>query len=150
MEALFALLHHLAAFALVACLLTEWSLLRTPPDVARARQLLATDLAYGLCALLLLAFGAARVLWFGKGLDYYLGNAFFHAKLGAFLLMGLLSAAPTRTFLGWRAALRRQQVPDASPRELARLRAILLAELALVPPILLCAVLMARGHGLLD
>ena len=81
--ALVAYLHFLAIFALFALLSVEHVLFKAPLDLARARSLMITDLVYGICAGLVLATGVARVLWFGKGAAYYMGNSLFHAKLAA-------------------------------------------------------------------
>ncbi|MGE8405403.1 MAG: DUF2214 family protein, partial [Delftia tsuruhatensis] len=86
-----AYLHYLSVFALFALLSIEHVLFKAPLDLPRARSLMITDLAYGICAVLVLVTGAARVLWFGKGTAYYLGNSLFHAKVGLFILVGLLS-----------------------------------------------------------
>lgn len=93
--ALVAYLHYLSIFALLSI---EHVLFKAPLDLARARSLMITDLAYGICAGLVLATGFARVLWFGKGAAYYMGNSLFHAKLGLFILVGLLSILPTVVF----------------------------------------------------
>ena len=96
--ALGAYLHFLAIFALFALLSVEHVLFKAPLDLSRARSLMITDLVYGICAGLVLAIGVARVLWFGKGAAYYMGNSLFHAKLGLFILVGLLSILPTVVF----------------------------------------------------
>ena len=119
--ALVAYLHFLAIFALFALLSVEHVLFKAPLDLARARSLMITDLVYGICAGLVLATGVARVLWFGKGAAYYMGNSLFHAKLGLFILVGLLSIVPTVVFIKWRKTLKTGQVPapSAGSRRLA-------------------------------
>ncbi|MGN2259620.1 DUF2214 family protein, partial [Pseudomonas aeruginosa] len=100
-QAIVAYLHYLSIFLLFALLVLQHRLLRLPLDLERARSLAAIDRGYGLCALAVLASGLARVLWYGKGVDYYLHNGLFHAKVGLFVLAALVSLLPTVTFLGW-------------------------------------------------
>ena len=90
-QAIVAYLHYLSIFLLFALLVLQHRLLRLPLDLERARSLAAIDRGYGLCALAVLASGLARVLWYGKGVDYYLHNGLFHAKVGLFVLAALVS-----------------------------------------------------------
>ncbi len=105
------------------------------------------DIAYGVSASLVLFSGAARVIWYGKGLDYYLHNGLFHVKVGLFLLVGVLSTLPTLVFLNWRNALQAGQVPDVSPRQRQWLTLCIRLELLLLLIIPLLAMLMASGYG---
>lgn len=147
MPALFAFLHHLAAFTLVAAIAVEFVLARGPIDLAAARRLLATDAVLGAAAGLLLAIGLLRVFVFEKGAGFYFLNGFFLLKLALFAAIGLASILPTREFLSWRAAVREGRAPAPDPARLARVRRVLHAELAGIAVILLAAALMARGIG---
>lgn len=147
--AFLAYLHFLAIFALFALLSIEHVLFKAPLDLARARSLMLTDLAYGLCAGLVLLTGIARVLWFGKGWSYYLDNSLFHAKIGLFALVALLSLPPTLVFLNWRPALKAGRAPEPSARQVLLLTWCIRSELLLLLLIPLLAALMARGHGML-
>lgn len=147
MAAFFAFLHHLAAFALVAALTAELVLIRGELTVENVRRILRFDAAYGIAAVVLLAAGLLRVFHFEKGAAYYFQSAPFLAKLALFVAIGLLSIVPTREFLSWRKMLRQGQVPVVEPSRLRTLRSIIHWELVCIVPILLCAVLMARGVG---
>jgi putative membrane protein len=147
MAALFAFLHHLAAFALVSALVVEFVLLRGELTVATARKIQVYDLVYGASAGLVFLVGVARVLYFEKGADYYLHSIPFIAKLALFLVVGLLSIYPTVTFLSWGKYLRLGQAPALSESRLRSIRAVIHAEMAGVVLILLCAALMAHGIG---
>lgn len=147
MSALFAFLHHLAAFALVAALTAELVLIRNELTVESARRILRFDAAYGISAGVLLAAGLLRVFYFEKGAAYYFQSAPFIAKLALFAAIGLLSIVPTREFLSWRKSLRQGQVPVVEPHRLQAIRSIIHWELVAIVPILLFAVLMARGAG---
>lgn len=145
MSTLFAFLHHLCAFTLVAALAIEFTLVRQELTLASARRLQVTDLVLGIAAGLLLVIGLLRVFFFEKGAPYYWHNHAFLTKLGLFVIVGLLSIIPTVEFLSWRGAIRAGQVPvwEASTRK--RVAMVIHAELAAVVIILLCAAIMARG-----
>lgn len=145
MTVLFAFLHHLAAFALVAALAVEFVLIKQELTVATARKLAITDAVLGGAAGLLLLAGLARVFWFEKGAAYYFHNHAFLTKFSLFIVIGLLSIVPTVEFLSWRRALKQGQTPAVEARKLKRLRMIIHIELAAVVIILLCAAIMAKG-----
>ena len=142
-----AALHHLLVFGLVAMLVAEAVLLRGPLTTDAIPRLAKLDSGYGMCAGLLLVVGLGRVFHGIKGPDFYLHNPYFHAKIGAFVLVGLLSILPTMKFLRWRKAQRANPgfLPDTAA--LASLRTILRIELALIAAILVLAAAMARYGG---
>lgn len=148
-DAIAAYLHYLSIFLLFALLVLEHRLFKLPLDLDRARSLMRIDIAYGITASLVLATGLARVLWFGKGSAYYLHNSLFHAKVGLFVLVALLSTFPTVVFLGWRNSIKAGQVPVLSPRTGKLLVITLRAELTLLLVLPLLGSLMARGFGVI-
>lgn len=117
MTPLFAFLHHLAAFALVAALGVELALLRGELTAMRARQILSADRIYGI------------------------------SKLSLFVVVGLLSIYPTRQFIAWRTAVNEGRAPAVPGPTLHRVRSIIHLQLALIAVLILCAALMARGIG---
>ena len=147
MSALLAFLHHVAAFVIFAALVVELVTLKDPLTVPRARRLLRADGIYGAAAGLLLVIGLLRVFYFEKGAAFYFGNPSFIAKLGLFLVVGLLSIYPTVRFMSWRSAVRQGQAPAVDAQVLRRLRMIVHVELVGVVLILLFAAMMARGIG---
>jgi len=142
-------LHYLSIFLLFALLSIEHVQFKLPLDVRRARNLIITDLAYGVCAGVVLFTGLARVLWYGKGLDYYLDNSLFHAKVGLFIVIGLISVVPTFVFLNWRNSLQAGEVPQVSARQAKLVTGVIRLELLLLLIIPLLAVLMGRGYGVI-
>ncbi|HYD80025.1 MAG TPA: DUF2214 family protein [Paucimonas sp.] len=148
MNSLFAFLHHLAAFTLVAALAIEFVLIRDAPSVGNARRLLIADAVFGMSAGAVLLIGLLRVLYFEKGVDYYLNSIPFIAKASLFAAVGLLSIYPTVEFLSWRKAVRQGAAPTVSERKLGTLRTIIHLELAGVALLILCAALMAKGVGM--
>jgi putative membrane protein len=147
MSAVFAFLHHLAAFALVGALAVEFVLIRGELTVRSARAIRLADLVYGVSAGVILVVGIFRVFYFEKGSYYYLHSVPFFAKLALFALIGLLSIYPTLQFLSWRGALKQGTAPAVEPTRLKAIRAFVHWELAALVLLLLCATLMARGIG---
>jgi putative membrane protein len=145
MSTLFAFLHHLAAFTLVAALAVEFTLIRQELTLASARRLQVTDMVLGIAAGFLLIVGLCRVFFFEKGSDYYFHSQAFLAKFSIFILVGLLSIIPTVEFLSWNKPLRDGQVPKVSAKQLRRVTAVIHGELLAIVLILLCAAIMARG-----
>ena len=143
-----ASLHHLLVFGLIAMLVAESVLLRGSLDRPTLQRLAGIDRGYGLCAMALIVVGVCRVVFGIKGYDFYLHNPWFHAKMAAFVLVGLLSILPTVRFLRWRKALAANPIflPDAS--ETARMRGIVRFELILLAAIFVFAAAMARYGGL--
>ena len=109
MPALFAFLHHVAAFALVAALAVEFVLVRDEITLQAARRLLLADLVLGASAGSILVVGLLRVFFFEKGPDHYFHSAPFIAKLSLFAIVGLLSIYPTVEFLSWSKSLKRDR-----------------------------------------
>ena len=142
-----AIAHHLLVFALTAMLVAEAVLLRGQLDASVLRRLAGLDAGYGVSAMLLLVVGLCRVFFGVMGEDFYLHNPWFHAKLGAFVLVGLMSILPTMRFLRWRKALRADPASLPAPAELGRLRTILRLELMLLAAIFALAAAMARNGG---
>ncbi|SDH47126.1 MULTISPECIES: DUF2214 family protein [Bradyrhizobium] len=145
MSTLFAFLHHLAAFTLVAALAVEFTLIRQELTLSSARRLQVTDMVLGIAAGFLLIVGLCRVFFFEKGSDYYFHSHAFLAKFSIFILVGLLSVIPTVEFLSWNKPLREGLVPKVSAKQLRLVTAIIHAELFAIVLILLCAAIMARG-----
>jgi len=145
MSTLFAFLHHLAAFTLVAALAVEFTLIRQELTLSSARRLQVTDMVLGIAAGLLLIVGLCRVFFFEKGSDYYFHSQAFLAKFSIFIVIGLSSVIPTVEFLSWNKPLRDGQVPEVSAKQLRLVTAIIHGELLAIALILLCAAIMARG-----
>lgn len=144
-----AYLHFVAIFLLFALLVLEHHLFSQPLDFKRANSLFRADTAFGIVAGLVLVTGAARAMRYGKGFDYYLSNSFFHAKIGVFVIVALLSIYPTVTFLKWRPALKAGQIPTISPTTTRWVKLIIRIELLALLLIPLLATLMARGFGVI-
>ncbi len=143
-----AIAHHLLVFTLTGVLAAELVLVRLELTPGRLRALGAVDALYGGLAVLILIVGFARVFHGAKGAEFYLSNHVFWTKVGAFLVVGLLSIAPTVLFFRWRkrAKADASALPPNGEVRLARL--CLIAEVAVFLTIPVWAALMARGVGL--
>ena len=145
MTTLFAFLHHLCAFTLVAAVAIEFTLIRQELTLASARRLQVTDIVLGMAAGALLVIGLLRVFFFEKGATYYWHSHAFLTKFGLFIIIGLLSIVPTLEFLSWRDAIAAGQAPVMEAATRKRVTMIIHIELAAIVVILLCAAIMARG-----
>ncbi|HEY8518761.1 MAG TPA: DUF2214 family protein [Gammaproteobacteria bacterium] len=144
-----AFLHHAAAFLIAAVLTVEMVLMRHELNVGTARTILRMDAIYGAAAAVLLVVGFLRVFYTEKVPAYYFQNGAFIGKIALFVVVGLLSIYPTVQFLKWRKAVRQNQAPTLDPAVRAKIRMILHLELALLLVIILLAVMMARGVGVI-
>jgi putative membrane protein len=146
-SALFAFLHFAAVFGIVGTLFFEWQTMSRAPTCAEARRLQICDRWYGIFAMIVLVVGFARVYHFEKGHAFYTGNPFFQAKLGLFIVIGLLSIYPTVRFIKWRPQTSQGMAPNVSEREYRMIILVLRAEMILLLGMAMCASLMARGIG---
>ncbi|MGQ4584150.1 DUF2214 family protein [Lysobacter sp. F60174L2] len=145
---LLAALHHVLVFGLVTMLVSQSVLLRGTLDTPVLQRLARLDAGYGLCAVLLLIAGLLRIGFGIKGHDFYLHNPWFHAKIGAYVLVGLLSILPTLNFARWRKAVRADPAFLPAIEQVGRARRIVRFELMLVGVIFVFAAGMARNGGL--
>ena len=145
MTTLFAFLHHLCAFTLVAAVAIEFVLIRSELTLSTARRLQVTDIVLGMAAGALLVIGLLRVFFFEKGAAYYWHSHAFLTKFALFIIIGLLSIVPTLEFLSWRDAIAAGQAPVMEAATRKRVTMIIHIELAAIVVILLCAAIMARG-----
>jgi putative membrane protein len=142
MDLLIRYLHLTAVLVLAGTLIIENMAMARQISQEDLRNLLKLDAAYGISAGVVLACGLGLWLWGGKPADFYSGNPVFHAKLGLFVLVGLLSIHPTVFLLRHRKHT--QNIIEVPVSVLRVLR----AELILLAFIPVLAFLMARGIGL--
>lgn len=147
LESLLAFLHISAILTLVVFITSEAALCRPEwmrPEIVE--RLATIDRIYGIAALAVLVTGFLRIYLGVKGSGYYWSNWLLHAKLGAFIVVGLISIAPTLRFARWRKALR---VSGALPsaEEVRGARKLVMLQAHIIPFIPLAAVFLARGFG---
>jgi putative membrane protein len=143
-----ASLHHLGIFTLAATIAAELAILTIAIDARSIARLAKIDTGYGLAAAFVIVAGIARVIWGAKGYEYYIANHIFWTKMALFLIVGLLSIAPTRRYIAWRRQLRADAVFRPAASEVARMRRYLWAEAAFFLAIPVAAAAMARGYGM--
>jgi putative membrane protein len=149
-SAVLAFIHHLAAFTLFASILFQHLTFKRDISVASAKRLLIVDTLYGLSALIVLAVGFIRVLYFEKGPEFYGHNAFYWVKIGAFVIAGLLSIYPTLTFFSWRAPLKQNILPPLMRTKFNTITWMLRGQMLCLLIILFAAAMMARGIGMME
>jgi putative membrane protein len=141
-DLILAILHHILVFGLVAMLAME----RVMLGAARieVKRLVKLDGGYGATAGLIIVVGVCRVLFGGKGWEFYEANPFFWAKLGTFLMIGLMSFIPTLRFMTWARAAKVDPAfqPDEADRR--RVRTFVGVEALLLVPLIIFAAAMAR------
>jgi putative membrane protein len=140
-----AILHHLLAFALLGVLAAEIAIAAPGIGGNRLRRLQQLDRMYGLLAGLLIVVGVLRVLYGGKGPEFYVASAAFWAKMAAFAGVGLLSIVPTVRIIGWGKRARADGAFAVPAAEVAALRKWFGGQLALFALIPVFAAMMARG-----
>jgi putative membrane protein len=147
LEAILAYLHLLAILTMVVFVASEAALCRVEwLNRAVVERLAKVDRVYGIAALAVLATGIARTWWGVKGTAWYWTNPLLHLKLGLFILIGLISIFPTRSYLRWRKTVR---ATGALPleAEIRKARKLVMIEAHLLALIPLAAVFLARGFG---
>ena len=146
-DLILAVLHHWLVFSIAALLAAEFALVR--PGISRRylKLLGRIDSFYGVLAGAIVIVGAARVYFGLKGWEYYIYNHVFWAKMGAFVIVGLLSVPPTLRFIRWNRAAAAEAdyaVPDA---EISAMRRYLWLETLVLALVIIFAAMMARGYG---
>jgi putative membrane protein len=144
-SAFFAFLHFVAVFGIVATIFLEWQTMSRAPSHAEASRMQLADRWYGIFAMVILVVGFLRVYYFEKGKAFYFSNPFFQAKLGLFVLVGVISIYPTIRFIAWRKQMGQGAAPAVPEQEYGRIMLALRAEMALLIAMVMCASLMARG-----
>lgn len=142
LDLVLAIVHHLLVFGLAIMLAMELAYLRADPvPVVRLSRL---DAGYGAVAVLIVVIGVCRVIWGARGWVAWQDNPFFWAKIATFVVIGLLSIAPTLQFIKWSRALRAD--PDFRPpaTEVSRAALWVRIEVLLLLPLVAFAAAMAR------
>jgi putative membrane protein len=139
-----AWVHYVAVMLLVASLLGEHLALKPDLTAAEAGTLQRLDIIYGGSATLVLVTGIMR-MYLEKGTAYYIHNGPFHALLGVFVVVALLSIYPTVVFLRWRAETRARRGQQLAGGQFKKLQMILRAEMTLMLLAPFFATWMAHG-----
>jgi putative membrane protein len=139
-----AWIHYIGVMLLIASLLGEHLLLKQELTAAEARTVQRLDGIYGGSAALVLVTGIMR-MYLEKGTTYYLQSGAFHALLGVFVVVALLSIYPTVLFLRWRADTQAGRGQKLKPGQFKKLQMIMRLEMTLVLLAPFFATWMAHG-----
>ncbi len=139
-----AYLHYLGFMLAFGALVVESQTLKKDLSLAEAWKVVVADAIYGLAGTTILVTGILRVIYFGKGTDYYLNNPVFYIKVGIFILVSLFSLYPTFSFLSWVKGLRDRKTPDLELPQVQRLLWLIRGELVGFTLIPLFAAILAR------
>jgi putative membrane protein len=142
-----AIVHHLLVFTLAGILAFEIgtvSLIMKRDEILRVARV---DIWYGVLAGLIIIVGFMRAAVAAKGWAYYEVNLFFWAKISTFVVIALLSIAPTMAIIRWRNVLQTDAAFAPPSDVIRRVRGYLWAEAALFLLLPAFAAAMARGYG---
>jgi putative membrane protein len=142
LDLVLAIGHHILVFSLFGVLFAELVLVKRGIDLATVARAGRIDLMYGVLAGLIVVVGFARAVFAAKGWLYYSHNLFFQLKVATFVVIGLMSIAPTVAYIRWRRA-----GVAPSDAQVAGVRRWLWAEMALFALLPAFAAAMARGYG---
>jgi len=144
-EALLASLHLVAILTLVTFMASQAALCRIEwMNAAVVERLVRLDTIYQVAAATVLATGLVRVFWGIKGASWYATQPMLHLKVTLFVVMVILSIAPTLAFRRWRRNLRASgALPGA--QELRKVRRLVMVQSHILPLVAVIAVFWARG-----
>ncbi|MBC5785541.1 DUF2214 family protein [Ramlibacter sp. USB13] len=147
LDAILQYLHISAILALVVFISSEAALCRPQWMNAQVVERLVTvDRIYGIAAGAVLVTGFVRIYFGTKGASWYWGNWLLHLKLTLFVVVALISIAPTLRFIRWRKALRANGTLPTED-EVKRARKLVMLQAHIIPVIPLAAAFLARGFG---
>jgi putative membrane protein len=144
-DLLLTIAHHLAVFTLVGIFAAEFALLRPGLSGPRISQLARLDAAYGGVAGLVIVVGVLRVMFGAAGWEYYVSSHAFWSKMGAFLIMGLLTIPPTLAIRKWQGAVKADAGYSPDAAAISRNRRFLHIQAGFLLLIPIFAAIMARG-----
>lgn len=145
-DVLVAWLHYVGFMVLFAALTAEHLLTKKPLTAPELRRVTILDAVYGVSFVVVFITGVLKLLYYGKGMGYYMKIGWFHAKLTLVVLVFLISLYPTFTFIKTRNhALK---LPEGETVDLPKgVKHALRVQLLLVVLIPLFAAAVARAVG---
>lgn len=147
-SAIVAYIHYLSFGLILASLIVERQTVKSELTITEGWKILIADGIYGTAATAILATGVLRLLYFGKGTEFYTENPVFWAKIILFFIVASISLYPTISFLLWIGNLRQNIPPKLNPFRVKLINWIINLELLGFSSIPLLASLMARGIAL--
>lgn len=147
-SAIIAYLHYLSFGVVLASLIVERQTVKSELSIREGWVILIADGIYGIAATTILATGVLRLLYFGKGTEFYTENPVFWAKIAVFFTVATISLYPTISYLFWLGKLRQNVPPKLTPWRTQVINWIINVELLGFSTIPFLASMMARGIGL--
>lgn len=145
LDLVLAYFHFVSILGTVALLVAEHVACRPGIVAEDAKRLRNLDLGYFVFAMAALTSGLSRAIWGAKGWETYAFNPVFQAKLGVFLLVGLLSVPPTLRYFAWVRLAGSTPGAPIEATEVKRVQLFLRAELVLILALPLLGAMLARG-----
>ena len=145
MEAVLASLHLVAILTWVTFMASQAALCRAEwMNSAVVERLVRLDVIAQVAMASVLGTGLARVFWGIKGVSWYATQPLLHLKITLFVVMLLLSIAPTLAFRRWQRSLRATAAlpPDSEVRKARRL---VMVQSHILPVVAVIAVFWGRG-----
>ena len=145
MEAVLASLHLVAILTWVTFMASQAALCRAEwMNSAVVERLVRLDAISQVAMASVLGTGLVRIVWGIKGASWYATQPLLHLKITLFVVMVLLSIAPTLAFRRWRRSLRATAAlpPDSEVRKARRL---VMVHSHILPVVAVIAVFWARG-----
>ncbi len=136
-------IHFIGIIIVFGMVLAELVLIQDKLKRSVIKRIFILDGIYG--AFSLIVVGAGLYLWLGIGkpAEFYTANPLMHAKVGLFIIVGILSIWPTVFYFKNRKGEHDQMI--AVPAYIKRIIQVELGLLVLIP---LLATFMAQGVGL--
>lgn len=147
LDAIIAYAHLLSIFFLAWFLGRQWLLLKAGAAALDLELIARADAGYFVSAGAVLLTGLGRLFLGVKPVAFYTHNAAFHTLLGLFVIVALLSIAPTINYQKWRRYRRDDAGFEVPQHDWRWTRILVAAELVGLVAMPLAAVLMARGIG---
>ena len=147
-DLIFAWIHFAGAFVVFGALFAQAALLMAGPDKVGYRRLARMDIIYLCGAAAVLIGGVLRVAYGARGAAYYLENPAFHLKMTLFVVIALISIAPTISVIRWGRAAKADSAFIPAPKALKRVKMLVHIEMTLLVILILTASVMARYYAL--
>ena len=145
LEAILASLHLVAILTLVTFMASQAAMCRIEwMNAAVVERLVRLDIIYQIAIASVLATGLVRVFWGIKGVSWYATQPLLHLKITLFVVMVILSVAPTLAFRRWRRNLHATGALPAA-EELRKVRRLVMVQSHILPVVAVIAVFWARG-----
>lgn len=145
-DLILAILHHLFVFSLMAIIAIEMVTVRPEIRGREIGRLARIDMFYGIAATLIIVVGVLRVFFGVKGAGYYWVSPSFWAKMGTFVLVGVLSIGPTMRIARWRKAAEADPIYSPPLDQVMSVRRTIHIEAGLFLLIPVFAAAMARNY----